>query len=211
MRKAPVWIAGLVLTCLSVCTVETKAQTKPQPEEIPKYELAAEFTSLSLVADESKAGFGGRFTYNLNRSVAVKAAGYLFQGGISQSFFGVKAGKRSQKWGIFAKARPGLMSVSDGKFDIVAIPGDTGPFPFRFVTSRQTSFALDVGGVLEFYPSKKIVTRFDFGVPIIFNRSYTAHTFSFNPETGQTVLIPVTIPAETRGGLQFTAGVGFRF
>jgi len=57
--------------------------------------------------------------------------------------------------------------------------------PFSF-TIANTDFSLDVGGVIEFYPSKLVTVRFDVGDTII-NRSFVTHN------------------------LQLCAGIGFRF
>jgi hypothetical protein len=70
---------------------------------------------------------------------------------------------------------------------------------------------VDVGGVLEFYPSRRIVVRFDGGDTII---RYNQRTFDFLvfPMGSTTpVLTPITQPAYTTHNFQFTAGVGFRF
>jgi hypothetical protein len=124
--------------------------------------------------------------------------------------FGIKAGKRFQRWGIFAKGRPGLVSFSkgDGKYEPT---GGGGPFPFQFVQHRLTNFALDVGGVIEFYPSKHIVTRFEAGDTLIWYRRRNSNFLDFNPVTGTISIVPFTIPSSTRNNFQFSAGVGFRW
>src|SRR4030095_5871708 len=122
---------GLVLTfaALTICLSLSAKQTNGQTDELPKIEVAAEFTSLtkpSFDNGDTEPGFGGRFTFNLNRSFAVEGVGYFFPhknrffstndngGNIAEGLFGLKAGKRFEKWGIFAKGRPGLVSFSQG-------------------------------------------------------------------------------------------------
>jgi hypothetical protein len=61
---------------------------------------------------------------------------------------------------------------------------------------------MDIGGVLEFYPSSRIVTRFDAGDTMIRFGS-VALPFGFTE-------LNVT-PPETIHNFQFSAGVGFRF
>lgn len=193
---------------------------------VRKFELAADFSTNTFDVGRTVVGLGGRLTYNLNSHLALEAAGYFFPqqcgcgrhaGHITEGFFGVKIGKRFNKWGIFGKARPGVMSSSQGNFEtvIVGIPTTSPPsinFPlFTFVNKRLTTFAADVGGVLEFYPTKRVITRFDFGSTIIHYGPNRIDFPSFNPLAGGFTLQQSTIPAQNRGTLQFMAGVGFRF
>ncbi|HVS83104.1 MAG TPA: hypothetical protein VHE60_15355 [Pyrinomonadaceae bacterium] len=214
------------ITAIGICLLFGPLNTRAQSADVPKYEVAADFASITFGPGHTELGLGGRFTYNLNEHVALEAAGYFFprkcvfcargnDGRITEGLFGVKVGKRFKKWGIFAKARPGVISFGDGKFDVVPItvnpPTGVGAFPFNFVTKRLTTFAMDVGGVLEFYPTRRIVTRIDFGDTLIHYGPYTNNFLTFDPTTGKGVLIRATTPSQTRGSVQFMAGVGFRF
>src|SRR5215217_8434006 len=96
-----------------ICLVQLQALA--QSEELPKFEVAGEFTTLEREAfsqRRTEPGIGGRFTYNLNEVVSFEAAGYFFPkrcfqcrngGNIQEGLAGVKVGKRFEKWGIFAK------------------------------------------------------------------------------------------------------------
>ena len=223
-KTSRIWRLGWLVVCIVLASASTRAQSdKPL-----KFEVAAAFTTItepSYDGGRTEPGFGGRFTFNLNRSVAVEAEGNFFphkcrscgrgiygdsNGNISQGLFGIKAGKRFQKWGIFAKGRPGVVSFSQGDAKYVQT-GTTGVFPFEFQHKRLTNFAFDLGGVLEFYPSRRIVTRFDAGDTLIHYRERTSNYFSYNTLTGPGVLVPFTLRAETRHNFQFSASVGFRF
>lgn len=205
----------LAIVCLLCWQVNVFAQAP----DLPKYEVAAEFTTLERDAfsrDRLEAGFGGRFTYNLNRSFALEAAGYFFpkrcfdcreNGRMTQVVAGVKAGKRFDTWGVFAKARPGFATFSEGETDAVL----AGPNTLAFQQRRVTGFATDIGGVLEFYPSKRIVTRFDAGDTMIFFRDRVKAIPIFSQPNGPIVIIPAPRPARTSHHFQFTASVGFRF
>ena len=195
-----------------------------QTQELPKFEVAGEFTTLEREGfgqRRTEPGIGGRFTYNLNEMFSLEAAGYFFPkrcfqcrngGTITEGLAGVKVGKRFEKWGIFAKARPGAISFSQGTFDIrQTIPPPEGTFPLFFELKRLTTFAMDVGGVVEFYPSKRIVTRFDVGDTITHFRRRNAETVVFDPATGIPTVLPITIPARTSHNFQFMTSVGFRF
>ena len=193
-----------------------------QSQEPPKFELAAEFTTLERgdgFEARTEPGLGGRFTFNLNRTFSLEAAGYFFprdcfgcvnDGRVIQAVGGVKAGKRLESWGIFGKARPGIVSFSDGETNFFPVGPVTPTSFFEVKRSRVTSFATDIGAVLEFYPSKRIVTRFDAGDTIIYFTRRTTNTFRFDPVTSTTFVSPSSRPARTTHNFQFAASVGFR-
>ena len=201
-----------------------QSQALAQAEELPKFEVAAEFTTLEREAfaqRRTEPGLGGRFTYNLNEVFSLEAAGYFFPkrcfecrngGNITQGLAGLKVGKRFEKWGIFAKARPGAISFSEGTFDVRQTISPAGtPIPVLFELKRLTAFAIDVGGVLEFYPSKRIVTRFDVGDTIIrFNRR-NLDIVTFDPVTNAFTPRRISIPDRTSHNFQFMTSIGFRF
>jgi hypothetical protein len=208
-----------VFVVVVICLVQLQALA--QSEELPKFEVAAEFTTLEREAfsqRRTEPGFGGRFTYNLNEMFAIEAAGYFFPkkcfecrnaGNIGQGLAGVKVGKRFEKWGVFAKARPGVISFSRGALN--AFP-PLGPFaPVEIEFKRLTAFAMDVGGVVEFYPTKRIVTRFDLGDTIIHFNRRTMNTVTFNEVTNTITPTTFQIPARTSHNFQFMTSVGFRF
>jgi len=153
-------------------------------------------------------GFGGRLTYNFNRWLALDSAVTYFYrdphvgdtqrgGKILQGCFGPKAGLRTQHSGFFLKARPGFLSY--GAVHDNWLP----PYP----TTRLTHFAVDLGGVLEFYPSRRTVLRFDLGHTLAF----------FGPRTALTPITPATPNGILKSGgfrdngMQFTTGFGWRF
>lgn len=218
MNKKSGCAAALVLLCLFFASGDARAQAK----DAPKVELGVQFSSLTLADsfNQTEPGFGGRVTYNLTDNVALEAQfdffpngerfrGYRNGGRIAQGLFGVKAGKRFEKFGIFGKVRPGFTSFSAGREEIIALttpPPDPifGPV-LRFERHRETHFATDVGAVLEFYPTRRIVTRFDAGDTII--RFGDSNSTFFTGSGLQTF----PIPGEVRHNFQFSAGIGFRF
>ena len=198
-----------------------QSQVLAQTPEVPKYEVAAEFTSMDRgnFSGGAEMGVGARFTFNLNKTFSLETAAYHFprtcfscehNGTVTEVFGGLKVGKRFEKWGIFAKARPGVVSFSRGEFNLVPAAGPPS-FPFDFEFNRVNSFAVDAGGVVEFYPSKRIVTRFDASDTIIhFSRRQFNQVVS--DLSGNTfTLFPITVPAKTTHNFQFMASVGFRF
>jgi hypothetical protein len=168
---------------------------------------------VALIRGNTEAGAGARFTFNLNKNIAIEAEGNFFPhenfydpsrgGRLLQGQFGLKAGKRFGKFGLFAKARPGFASFSRALTEVgtTTITDPSGqPFTFPiFGQRRKTRFSMDVGGVIEFYPSREILTRIDVGDTII---RYPGDS-----------IFPVGIvsSARTTHNLQISAGIGFRF
>ena len=199
---------------------------RAQEHDAPEVEVGTQFSSLSITppglgGTENATGFGGRVTYNFNDHVAVEAEGNFYTTEQSQSYLtggraeqlqaGLKVGKRFDKFGVFAKARPGLISfdktlavsqapiVTGGVTDIVNV----------FTSERKTHFTTDVGGVLELYPTRRVLVRFDFGDTIIrYGEHDEARSFFLNPDFIDTV---VKAPAEIKHNFQFTGGVSYRF
>ena len=198
-----------------------QSQALAQSEELTKFEVAGEFTTLereSFPGRITEPGLGTRFTYNLNRVFSLEVAGYFFpkkcsqcrnSGNVAEGLAGVKVTKRFENWGIFAKARPGAISFSRGALDV--FPGATPFDPAEFEFKRVTAFAMDIGGGVEFYPSKRIVTRFDAGDTIIHFGSRNMNTIVFDPATNTIGPGTLRIPGRTVHNFQFMTSVGFRF
>ena len=211
---------SLLTAVISVFLLHSAAFS--QSQDLPKFELAGEFTTFERGRFEGRTepGLGGRFTFNLNKTFSLEAAGYFFpkecfscanNGRVIQAVGGLKAGKRFESWGIFSKVRPGIVSFSDGEFNVFPTGPVTPTSMFEVQSSRVTSFATDIGAVLEFYPSKRIVTRFDAGDTIIYFTRRTTNNLRFDPVTNSVFVGPVTTPARTTHSFQFIASVGFRF
>jgi hypothetical protein len=168
----------------------------------------------------TEPGIGARFTYNLTRNIAFEAEGNLFPrkettasmpgGRIFQGQFGLKAGKRFSKFGIFGKARPGFVGFTEVSQLVSTFTiGPVGPLNQvftvgRFRIGKDVYFSADLGGVVEFYPSRRIVMRFDVGDTIV----------RYGTFRQQGVILSRAIierSPETKHNPQFSAGVGFRF
>jgi hypothetical protein len=210
--------AALVLLCLF--SAPAGGDVRAQAKDAPKVEVGVQFTSLTLSdgfrGSSSEPGVGGRITYNLTDHVALETQfdffpdGERFRGSrsggrIAQGLFGVKAGRRFEKFGVFGKVRPGFTSFAAGREEAILISPSPN-FVFDFRPHRETHFATDVGAVLEFYPTRRIVTRFDAGDTII-RYGDTTRTFFDAAGTPQ----PFPMNGETRHNFQFSAGIGFRF
>jgi hypothetical protein len=174
----------------------------------------------------NSAGVGGRLGYNLNANVALEAEVNFFpradsfaqpeafnNGRFIEGLFGVKAGKRFDKVGVFGKARLGVLYASKG--DLASNSGGCvavfPPPPGCFHPASRSSFALDVGAVVEVYPTQRTLIRFDLGDTII---RMGARNVSATLSAGPLALpsrVVIGVPAETTHNLQGSVGVGFRF
>jgi hypothetical protein len=185
-----------------------------QSSDVPKVEIGAQFSLLRLLdletpifppadgpitgyrrSHKTNVGIGGRAGYNLTKQIAVEGEINYFPQADNrakvnavQGLFGVKAGWRGDKIGVFGKARPGFFHYEE---PVVCITS-----PCNNPTS--TKFALDLGGVLEFYPSRSLVTRFDLSDVMIRQQRITG-------------ALPRAVKDVFHHNLQFSAGVGFRF
>jgi len=181
---------------------------------------------------EIQPGFGGRIGYNLSSNVAVEAELNFFPGADSfrvpdafkgghkiEGLVGAKIGKRFDKVGIFGKARPGFLTASKGDLrprrDVfcIAMVNIFPPPAGCFETISKTSFAFDVGGVFEVYPTKRTVIRFDAADTIV-RLSERNVSGVLNPPPGvlaPSILIVIRSPAETTHNFQGSIGIAFRF
>lgn len=211
--------ALFTLNALALVLLLFDRTARAQEQDAPKLEVGVQYSSLSFNlpfgGTETGVGIGGRVTYNLTDYFAVEAEGNLspsdipatyVTGGASQQMqFGAKVGRRFRRFGLFAKARPGFVSFGE---TLTPSVNTSGQFPITFFgRERKTHFSMDVGGVLELYPSRRTLVRFDAGDTII---RYGEHTelAPFPLGTGPGI---TNVPSEVKHNFQFTAGVGFRF
>ena len=233
-------LCTIIAALASLLLIGSEARAQ---RDVPRFEIGVQFSLLNLDRPRSQigdfvlqpgdfsgygaeSGFGARFTYNVTNHIALEAEGNFFTrqindfgvpgGQIYQGQFGVKAGKRFKKVGLFIKIRPGFVRFTKVSqftgFSDLAITNTLHHQQPEFRTGTATYFSADLGGVLEFYPSRRIVTRLDVGDTIIRYGIYR------EPEgivcTLTADVCPASLyerPAETRHNLQFSAGIGIRF
>lgn len=73
-----------------------------------------------------------------------------------EGLFGAKIGHQGKKWGVFGKVRPGFVYYDEAW---------TGGSAAQF--GSLSRFALDSGGIVEVYPSRRSTLRFDLGTTLI--------------------------------------------
>lgn len=175
-------------------------------QELPaRFEVGPLFTYLRVpfsppINDQNQVALGGRLSWNFSKHfgldgemdaspVRTPNLTTAYQGGhLLQSFFGIKAGKRWDRFGMFGKFRPGLSSYS-------RVITSISQSSFQF--GRRTDPACDVGVITEFYVSRRILLRYDFGDTIIHYNS------------GSVGGIPVQ--SATKNNWQFSTSLAFRF
>jgi len=184
--------------------------------------LRAGFNDRVTVDKRYESGFGGRFTFNVTESLALESElnftpstrtiNELIRSGITptrrssggektQFLAGVKYGFRGKRFGVFAKARPGFIRFNafesiDFQFVVQSPDGQPKDILIGVSEKPATFFNVDIGGVFEYYPTKRTVIRFDAGDTII--RFHGQDPKAINPSF-------------TRHNLQMNLGFGFRF
>jgi hypothetical protein len=202
-----IFIAALTLIIFSPAAARAQGSGAPDVDA-HRAEVGVFYTGVSLEGfRETVNGLGGRFGYNFNKNLALDAEFSFFPeahlgnrqtGQKTQAFAGVRAGARSRYVGLFAKARPGVMFIGE-----VTSGFDCNGTSFgRTCRPNHNNFALDVGGVLELYPSGRAIVRLDAGDTIVRIREARG---------GTGVLFGGTGAGDTTHNFQFSAGFGYRF
>ena len=120
-------------------------------------------------------GVGGRASYSITDRLDFEGeinffpqdADDVLKGGRKmQALVGVKAGYRNDRFGVFAKARPGVVRFGEGQPAPGVICIAIFPPPGSCVVP-ETRFAIDLGGVLELYLTPATGLRLDVGDTII--------------------------------------------
>lgn len=198
-------VSGYLFWVSAVCLVAALAGSEARGQsDVPRIEIGGQVSLLrirekGLLFETTTVGGGGRITYNITPGLAVEgefnyypelnSSPILIDSSGYTGLFGVKAGWRGERFGIFGKLRPGFLHF-DEEIDPNIVFINPPPRP------QNPHFALDVGGVIEYYPSRRWVVRFDVGDTIVRFRY-------FNPLMGDRRF--------TGHNLQVNAGIGFRF
>ena len=186
-------------------------------ESLPgKLEAGAQFTTLilkrrtTLDGVREEPGFGGFVSYPLMRFLYADASvefyprgskniGFQDGGRIVQGLFGVKGGISRKHISIFGKVRPGLIDATQTVNGFTAGTGSSA----TPVTGAFQTFALDLGGVVEIYASKRTFVRFDVG------DTHLYFPDKFVTQTNGTV---TRIPGGSyQHSMQYSVGYGWRF
>jgi hypothetical protein len=119
-------------------------------------------------------------------------------GTILEGLLGVKGGIRHNRFGFFGKARPGFNSYSKALTSITNL--NTTSLTYTYL--RSTNFVLDLGGIVEFYPTERSTLRIEVGDTHIF----------FNTRDVNIGGILQTFPGgDLQHSIQLIVGYGWRF
>src|SRR5262245_19324693 len=122
--------------------------------------------------DEAPLGIGGRLFFDFAESTSIDAEiTYFTNVGAASALAGIKSGFRSNRFGAFGKTRAGIWHFDRAFFDPRL--------------DRKTLFTMDLGGILEYYPSRRTTVRIDLGDTVIFYRAPRLGTVhNFQPGVG---------------------------
>lgn len=224
-----------IFIALIIINLPISAQTLTDDSKVKRFEVGGQFTILRRSDADTTAevfslngfgsrnyissklnelGFGGRFTFNFTKNIAVESEANFFRklenpppvigvgrrvsqpgGRKFQAVLGPKIGIRKERFGVFGKIRPGFIQI-----DKYNITDQVGPPGNNFFTAshveKVTFFNVDIGGVFEYYPSRRTIVRVDVGDTIIRYSSFPPKEIN---------------PSFTRHNLQTSVGFGFRF
>jgi Outer membrane protein beta-barrel domain len=189
---------------------ENKAETK-----VPgKWEFGPLFSA--LIAQPAGAnngvatlsGFGGYATYRFWRALYLDGdvlyflqdthgTTNLYGGPVLQGLLGMKGGIRRNHVGFFGKVRPGFQSYAQAVETIATRPLGS----VEYMYGRSTNFALDLGGIVEFYPAERKTLRIEAG---------DSHIF-FSPHTVRVNGTSLRYDLGMHHTIQFAFGYGWRF
>jgi hypothetical protein len=208
------FVTRLILLATPFSCITTHAQSSH--EALRRWEIGGHYTLLNIASDRvdcfscsvNNSGLGLNLGVNFRRWIGFDSEINFFpdpgvgatnqEGGrITQGLFGVRVGIPKEKWGLFAKFRPGF--VSNGRTIIAVSPI---PPPFSFAFGRLTHFASDMGGIFEYNVTRQISFRTDLGDTIVRHGRQTYISITGNS---------LTVLRYYRNNLQFSTGIIFRF
>jgi hypothetical protein len=196
-----------------VVTTPPRMQKQTAPDLRPPldhWELGFQYSNLSLpvLSDQctggacrkNLSGTGFNFDYNFTRGIALDSTLNFMPGqqgskAILQGLFGLRMGAHFQHFGIFGKIRPGFIYYQD------AMQGGGNMTP-----NSLTRFATDLGGVLEFYPQRSSILRFDVGTTVV--RYLSDHPDPTQYPLGSHLSTQYWV---TQGNLQVSTSYTYRF
>jgi hypothetical protein len=188
-----------------------------QETNIPgKWEFGPLFSALMIsregVTDNvrTEPGAGGYFSYRFYGVLYLDGDLLYFPRGtngaatpqdggtILQATAGIKGGIRRNHFGFFGKVRPGIHSYSDALASVTT--STTGPNTYTY--TRSNNFVLDLGGIVELYPSTRSTLRIEVG---------DTHLF-FDTRNVLVDGITESVPGGAmQHSIQFIVGYGWRF
>lgn len=195
-------------------------------QEHSRFEIGGQFSGIRLLNSSGRVvtspGFGGRFDFNLNRRLALEARldffpqdaaiRYQSQGGKSLQFASGVRGKfmETRRFAVYGIVLPGLLHFTNAitSFTTTMVPGTNPPLTIvNSVNAAATHFALDLGGGLEFYPTRRLVTRVEFSGDLYTIPGTSVPISKPNPSGA---FLSLLFPADIARTWRFSVGLGYR-
>ena len=181
-----------------------------QRPRLDHWEIGAQYSNISLpvlsstcseaACRKSLSGLGLNVGYNLTRGIALDSTLNFIPGQqgakpMMEGLFGVRMGVRYDRFGVFAKIRPGFIYHENSW----PVQGETA-------TASLTRFAADLGGIVEYYPEHNSTLRFDVGTTLV--RYLTNHPDPHQYELGTLLSNQYIV---TQGNFQIATSYVYRF
>jgi hypothetical protein len=143
-------------------------------QDSPRFEAGGHIAwSIAQEFDNGDLGFGGRFAWIIDRRFGIEGeiSQYpeqfpderpRFSRSRTEGLFGLTFGPASTRLRPFARVRPGFLTIhgTDEPFACIAIY----PPPLSCtLAAGRTSFALDIGGGIQAFPTPRTFLRVDLG------------------------------------------------
>ena len=190
-------------------------ENEPETNVPGKWEVGPLFSAMMIAREGAtnnvltEPGFGGYASYRfygvlyldsdlLYFPTRPNGAGSHDGGTILQGLVGLKGGIRRNHLGFFGKLRPGFNSYSQALTSIT----DTGQSAPVYGYGRSTTFVLDLGGILELYPSERSTLRMEVG---------DTHLFFGTRDLNVNGTIQPVGGGKLQHSIQFVLGYGWRF
>jgi hypothetical protein len=194
--------------CLLLSPTFIRAQDSPG-----RFELGGNFTAVRFEHLPTQLGPGVEGDINFGRHFAFDAAySWLPRGAahIMTGFFGAKVGTRTKHFGFFGKVRPGFISFGSEEREATEVFDSSGSISLAVRFARLNERALDLGGVVEYYPASHWALRWDLGDLMLFHEGGPTLT-QINLDTPGVVTITQIQPGGTFNRFQFSSGIHYRF
>jgi hypothetical protein len=181
------FIGMLVLSLVNLASV-VHAQSAE-----PRFEVGGQASLLRLSDfDTTNAGLGGRLLFDVTDWLSIDGEVSLFPhdkvvgstmetpvGPVrvesarrrTDALVGVKIGTRRDRFGAFAKLRPGVTRLYDKRTECVG-NGCAVVLMLLAPNRYRTELAVDLGGGIEFYPSRRTVARAEISDTVIRHCSF---------------------------------------
>ncbi len=147
-----------ILSCMALFWAPCMAYAQ---DDSPKFDASFQLAVLDIrePLGEKPLGIGGRFGYRFKSLLHLDGEVMYFPENPSGNFGetlalgGIRIGMEFYSVGVFAKVRAGAINFGGGDFN--------------YRLSEKTHPALDLGVILEYYPSRHLFFRLDIGDCII--------------------------------------------